>query len=64
MTPETMRRNAEHCMRMADETTDDTQRMRYLRAARAWSCVAQNKERLDAAMMPENQGESCIGNVA
>jgi hypothetical protein len=53
MNAEQMRRNAEHCLDVANQTQDETQRMRYLRAAKAWKTVAQNKERLDGALVPD-----------
>jgi hypothetical protein len=53
MNADHMRRNAEHCLRLAEETADQTQRQRYLRAARAWMAVASNKDRLDNALIPE-----------
>ena len=56
MNAEQMKRNAEHCLDLASKTPDDTQRMRYLRAANAWKTVAKNKERLDGALMPDEPG--------
>jgi hypothetical protein len=53
MNAEKMRRNAEHCLDLASKTSDETLRMRYLRAANAWKTVAQNKERLDVALMAD-----------
>jgi hypothetical protein len=53
MNAEQMRRNAEHCLDLADRTADETQRMRYLRAANAWRTVAKNKDRLDGALMAD-----------
>jgi len=61
MNAEKMRRNAEHCLELAGKTSDETLRMRYLRAANAWKTVAKNKERLDAALMadePSDQGSA------
>ena len=65
MNSQTMRKHAEHCFKLANETADETQRMRYLRAARTWLSVAENKERLDEAMVPqEAKPATDFGNVA
>jgi hypothetical protein len=53
MNAEKMRRNAEHCLDTASKTSDETLRMRYLRAANARKKVAKNKERLDEALMAD-----------
>jgi len=53
MNAEKMRRNAKHCLDLANTTLDETLRMRYLRAANAWKTVAENKERLDGALMAD-----------
>jgi hypothetical protein len=57
MNAEKMRRNAEHCLELASQTSDETLRMRYLRAANAWKTVAQNKERLDGALMADEPAD-------
>jgi Holliday junction resolvase-like predicted endonuclease len=65
MNAEAMRRNAEHCLQMAAASSDDTQRMRYRRAAKAWLAVARNKARLDAVLVPEDvPATSANENVA
>jgi hypothetical protein len=53
MNSERMRRNAEHCLGLAAKTTDETARIRFLRAANAWKTMARSKERLDAALMAD-----------
>jgi hypothetical protein len=53
MNSEKLRRNAEHCLDLAKKTADETQHMRFLRAANAWRAIAKNKERLDAALMTD-----------
>jgi hypothetical protein len=53
MNSERLRRNAEHCLGLAAKTTDETARMRFLRAANAWKEMARSKDRLDAALMSD-----------
>ena len=51
-----MHRNAEHCLNRASETSDTTQRIRFIRAAKAWRSLAAAKSQLDAALfMDEDQ---------
>ena len=53
MSTEQMRRHAEHCLEMAAKTADETMRIRYRRAAKAWQAMAERKERLDQALLPD-----------
>jgi hypothetical protein len=53
MNAQMMRANADHCVRMARESTDEIQKQRLLRAAMAWTSVADNKEKLDASLLPD-----------
>lgn len=46
-----MHRNAEHCLSRASETPDPTQRMGFIRAAKAWRSLAAAKSQLDAALL-------------
>jgi hypothetical protein len=64
MNAERMRRNAAHCIRLAEETADETQRQRYLCAAKAWLSVARNKERVDETLVPEESLMGAIDQVA
>jgi hypothetical protein len=57
MNAEQMRRNAEHCLKLAENTTDETQRTRYLRAANAWKTAAKNKQRLDWALIADEPAD-------
>ena len=51
-----MHRNAEDCLNRASETSDTTQRIRFIRAAKAWRSLAAAKNQLDAALfMDEDQ---------
>jgi hypothetical protein len=50
MNAETLFKNAKHCLRQAALTTDDMQRMRYLRAAKAWRALAEAKLDADEAL--------------
>jgi hypothetical protein len=51
-----MHRNADHCLNRASETSDTTQRIRFVRAAKAWRSLAAAKSQLDAALfMDEDQ---------
>ena len=53
-----MHRNAEHCLNRASETSDTTQRIRFIRAAKAWRSLAAVKNQLDGALfMDEYQSQ-------
>ena len=49
-----MHRNAEHCLNRASETPETTQRMRFIRAAKAWRSLAAAKSHVDAALFTDN----------
>ncbi len=53
MNTHTLRRNAEHCLAMASQTHDETERARFLRAAKAWRSLAEAKEEADTALLPD-----------
>ena len=54
-----MHRNAEDCLNRASETSDTTQRIRFIRAAKAWRSLAAAKNQLDAALfMDEDQSKA------
>ena len=53
MNVEQLRINAEHCLKRAAGTAEELQRMRYLRAARAWQCLADRKRQLDTALFED-----------
>ena len=53
-----LHRNAEHCLNRASETPEARQRMRLIRAAKAWRSLAAAKSQLDAALfMDEDQSQ-------
>src|SRR6476646_3082803 len=45
-----LQRNAEHCLNRASETPDTMQRIRFIRAAKAWRSLAAAKSQLDATL--------------
>jgi hypothetical protein len=51
MSVEQLRIHAEHCLKRAADTADELQRLRYLRAAKAWQGLADRKRQLDAALI-------------
>ena len=48
-----LHKNAEHCLNRASETSDTTQRIRFIRAAKAWRSLAAAKSQLDAALVTD-----------
>jgi hypothetical protein len=48
-----MRRNAEHCLDAASVAADETQRERFLSAAKAWRSLGHCKDQADCALLPE-----------
>ena len=48
-----MHRNAEHCLNRASETPDTMQRIRFIRAAKAWRSLAAAKSQLDATLFTD-----------
>ena len=48
MNAEAMRRNAEHCLRLAEGAKNQGARIRYERMAAAWKDLAHNQDWLDS----------------
>jgi hypothetical protein len=57
MNVEQLRSHAEHCLERATSELDELQRMRYLRAAKAWQSLAHRKLALDAGLMVDEAAE-------
>jgi hypothetical protein len=57
MNVQDMRRHAEHCLDEASEVTDELQRARFVRAAKAWRSLAHSKLQADAALMSNDVEE-------
>ena len=57
MNVEQLRNNAEHCLERATSELDELQRMRYLRASKAWQSLAHRKLALDAGLMADEAAE-------
>jgi hypothetical protein len=55
MTAHSLARNAEHCLDAASKCTDEVQRMRFVRAAKAWRSLARSKRMVDNALFDEEQ---------
>ena len=47
MTAETMRRNADNCLALAEAANDGPGRFRYMRMATAWQDLAEHQEWLN-----------------
>jgi hypothetical protein len=50
MNTETMRRNADNCLAMAESAANAPARLRYIRMAVAWQDLADNQDWLDGAL--------------
>jgi hypothetical protein len=64
MTPEQMRRNAEHCLDAASVSADEMQRERFLRAAKAWRSLADCKDQANSALLPEQEAAGTRSHAA
>jgi hypothetical protein len=58
MNIQTLQRHAEHCLEQAHKATDETQRMRFLRAANAWRSLSRLKSELDAVFFEPDEKPS------
>jgi hypothetical protein len=57
MNAQQMRRNAEHCLDAANGSADEVQRLRFIRAAKAWRSLAHSKHQADIALVSEEFAE-------
>ena len=64
MTPETMRKNAENCRALAEGTTSEPVRTRYLRVAAAWEDLAKSQDWLDGALRSSPALQPKVGSAA
>jgi hypothetical protein len=51
MNAETMRKNAENCLALAESANTEPVRLRYMRMAVAWQDLADNKDWLDGVLV-------------
>ena len=51
-------RNAEHCITAAQTAADESQRRRFLRAAKTWQQLAWNKQQAENALIGDDPERS------